>query len=76
MAARVIPSPERSKPVEIQPPSARWYEMDWLVPYHMVVGAAGFLLVVTCVGSFSWRIGLGAAGVGLLAVAWLMAKAS
>lgn len=77
MAARVIPNPEeRGKPVEIPTPRSRWYEMDWLVPYHMVVGAIGFLLVVACVACFSWRIGLGVAGTGLLAVAWLMAKAS
>ena len=73
LSRRHIAKAERQRVAEVL--AARWYEMEWLVPYHAVVGLAGFLLAVGCVCCYSWRAGLGVAGAGLMALAWLMAKA-
>jgi len=52
----------------------KWHELDFLLPYHDLIAAAGFLLFVACVASFSWRSALGVGGAGLMALGWLMGR--
>jgi hypothetical protein len=63
-----------SEPIKLVPKKTKWYELDRLVPYRDPMGLVGFLLIVACVSAFSWRGGLGVAGVGLLALSYLMAR--
>lgn len=54
--------------------SPRWYELDSLLPYSDMIGAVGFALMVGGVLAFSWRAGMLVAGIGLMALSWLMAR--
>lgn len=54
----------------------KWYELDSLMPYHDLVGAIGFLLLVAGVTLLSPAAGLITSGGGLLGLAWLMGKSA
>jgi len=54
--------------------SAKWYELEALIPYHDLVALAGFLLFVGCVAMYSWRVSIGVAGAVLMWLGWIMGK--
>lgn len=60
--------------METPQPKPRWYDLDSLVPYHMLVGAAGFCALVVGVWGYSWKLGCIVAGAGLMGFAWICAK--
>lgn len=58
------------------PSVPKWYELDSLMPYHDLLGAVGFLLLVAGVTLLSPAAGLITSGGGLLGMAWLMGKSA
>lgn len=61
----------------LAPEKAKWYELDWLIPYRDLIGLLGLGLIT---GGVYKLLSLGAAmvvaGLGMLAVSYLAGKYS
>ena len=73
--------PKVLKPV--QPPAARWYDLEWLVPFRSLMLVVGGTLMTAGAVTALWRIagpsaavgiGMILAGAGLAFLAWRMAE--
>lgn len=64
-------------PLKLVPkPGPRWHELERLLPYRDLIGMVGVLLLAACISLFSWRAGVGFAGLALVGLSWLMAQAA
>ena len=67
----------------VKSPSARWYDLEWLLPFRSLLLVIGGALVVVGVTTALWKvtgalpacgIGLTLAGLSVAALAWRMAE--
>ena len=75
--------PELLKAVKPAKPSARWYDLEWVLPFRSLMLVIGGVLVVAGFVTALWKIagplvasgiGLILAGLGVAALAWRMAE--
>ena len=75
--------PELPKAVKSAKPPARWYDLEWLLPFRSLLLVIGGALVVVGVTTALWKvtgalpaggIGVTLAGLSVAALAWRMAE--